>query len=91
MAHRVPQVERHFVAYGVRIGLRADRAALLDAFEQDALRQHLPFGSRAVEDHEADAAVAVRYELRGGGLSGASPPYRVYAGDGTISSPKHAA
>lgn len=47
--------ERHFVAYGVRIGLRVDCRALLDT--------HLPFGWRAVEDHAPDDAVAVRYEV----------------------------
>ena len=30
--------ERHFVAYGVRIGLRADCRALLDTLEQDPVR-----------------------------------------------------
>ena len=31
--------ERHFVAYGVRIGLRADCRALLDTLEQDPERR----------------------------------------------------
>ena len=62
--------ERHFVAYGVRIGLRVDRRALLNT--------HLPFGWRAVEDHEPDAPVAVRYELLTGASGGES--YHVYAG-----------
>jgi hypothetical protein len=47
--------ERHFVSYGVRIGLRVDCRALLDT--------HLPFGWRAVDDQEPDAPVAIRYEL----------------------------
>ena len=46
--------ERHFVAYGVRIGFRADCRALLDALEQDP-NAHLPFGWRAIEGHESDA------------------------------------
>jgi hypothetical protein len=64
--------ERHFVAYGVRIGLRVDCLALLDL--------HLPFGWRAVEDHEPDAPVSVSYELLTGVAGGASPAYRLYAG-----------
>ena len=55
--------ERHFVAYGVRIGLRVNCRELLDTLEQDPERMHLPFGWRAVEDHEPDAPVSVRYEL----------------------------
>jgi hypothetical protein len=76
--------ERQFIAYGVRIDLRADCRALLDAFEQDPVRLHLPFGWRAVEDHEADDSVSVRYELRAGGSGRASPPCRVYAGSDLI-------
>ena len=72
--------ERTFVAYGVRIGLRADCRALLDTFEQDPIRLHLPFGWRAVEDHEPEAPVSVRYELLTGVSGGARPSYRVYAG-----------
>jgi len=72
--------ERHFVVYGVRIGLRVDHAALVDAFEQDSVSLHLPFGWRAVEHHEADDFVSVQYELRASGPGRASPPYRVYAG-----------
>jgi hypothetical protein len=75
--HRI--FERHFVAYGVRIGLRVDRAELLDAFDQDPVR-HLPFGWRAVEADKADDLVSVQYELRAAGSSRASPPYRLYAG-----------
>ena len=41
---------------------------------------HLPFGWRAVEDHEPDAPVSVRYELLTGVSGGAWPSYRVYAG-----------
>ena len=76
--------ERHFVAYGVRIGLRVDCRALLDALEQDPARMHLPFGWRAVEDHEPDAPVSVRYELLTGVSGGASPSYRVYAGTNLV-------
>jgi hypothetical protein len=72
--------ERHFVAYGVRIGLRVDRRALLHALEHDPVRVHLPFGWRAVEDHEPEVPVSVRYELATGVSGGASPAYRVYAG-----------
>jgi hypothetical protein len=72
--------DRHFIAYGVRIGLRVDHAAFVDAFEQDSAGLQLPFGWRAREHHEADDSVAVQYELRAGGLGRTSPPYRVYAG-----------
>jgi len=41
---------------------------------------HLPFGWRAVEDHEPDAPVSVRYELVAGVSDGARPSYRVFAG-----------
>ena len=78
MGHRM--FERHFVAYGVRIGLRADCRALLDTLEQDPVRLHLPFGWSAVGDHEPDAPVFVRYELLTGVSGGAGPSYRVYAG-----------
>jgi hypothetical protein len=72
--------ERTFVAYGVRIGLRADCRALLDTLEQDPARLHLPFGWRAVEDHEPEAPASVGYELLTGVSGGARPSYRVYAG-----------
>src|SRR4029453_17384113 len=76
--------ERHFIAYGVRIGLRVDCRALLDTLEHDPGRMHLPFGWRAVEAHEPDAPVSVRYELRTGASGGASPSYRVYAGTNLV-------
>ena len=72
--------ERHFVAYGVRIGLRVDCRALLDALEQDPARMHLPFGWRAVEDHEPDAPLSVGYELLTGVSGGTWPSYRLYTG-----------
>jgi hypothetical protein len=72
--------ERHFVAYGVRIGLRADCRALLDTLEQDPKRLCLPFGWRAVEGHEPDATVSVWYELLTDVSGGTSPSYRLYAG-----------
>jgi hypothetical protein len=71
--------ERHFIAYGVRIGVSADSRAVLDALEHDPKRLHLPFGCRPVED-ESDAPVSVRYELLTGAPGGATPSYRVYAG-----------
>jgi hypothetical protein len=79
-------VERFFVAYGVRIGLRVTGPALLDTLEQDPARLHLPCGWRTVEDHEADDPVSVRYELRAGSSARGSspPPYRVYAGTDLI-------
>jgi len=77
-------LERHFVAYGVRIGLRVDCRALLDTLDQDPERMHLPFGWRAVEDHEPDAPVSVRYELLTGGAGGAWPSYRIYAGTNLV-------
>ena len=74
-------VERHFVAYGVRIGLRVDCRAVLDALEHgDSVRTHLPFGWRAVEHHEPDGPVSLRYELVASAANGASQSYRVYAG-----------
>jgi hypothetical protein len=77
--------ERFFVAYGVRIGLRVTGPALLDTPEQDFRRLQLPFGWRAVEGHEADDPVSVRYELRVGSWArGSPPPYRVYAGTDLI-------
>ena len=72
--------ERDFVAYGVRIGLRADSRALLDALGQDPAGIPLPFGWRVVGDHEPDAPVSVRYELLTGASRGGGPSYRVYAG-----------
>jgi hypothetical protein len=71
--------ERHFVAYGVRIGLRVESPALLDTLAQDAQRLHLPFGWRAVDDDEPDAPLSVRYELLTDASRGASS-YRLYAG-----------
>jgi hypothetical protein len=68
----------------VRIVLGVDRAALLDVFQEDPLRVHLPYGWRAVEDQEADGSVSIRYELRAGGSGRASIPYRVYAGTDLI-------
>jgi hypothetical protein len=64
--------ERHFVACGVRIGLRIDCRALLDT--------PLPFGWRAVEDQEPDGPVSVRYVLLTGGSGGAQGSCRLYAG-----------
>ena len=72
--------ERHFVAYGVRIALRVDCRALLDTLEQDPVRLQLPFGWHAVEDHQPDAPVSVRYEIRTGASGDARPLYRLYAG-----------
>jgi hypothetical protein len=76
--------ERHFVVYGVRIGLCADSRALLDTLEHDPVRMHLPFGWRAVEDHEPDASVSVRYELLIGVWGGACRSYRLYAGTNLV-------
>jgi hypothetical protein len=70
--------ERHFVAYGVRIGLRVDSRALLDALEQGPTRVHLPFSWHGVEDCDPDAPVSICYELRQGTSGGQS--CRVYAG-----------
>ena len=76
--------ERHFVAYGVQIGLRVDCRSLLDMLQQDPAGLHLPFGWRAVEDHEPDASVSVRYEVLSGASEGACPSYRVYAGTNLV-------
>ena len=76
--------ERHFVAYGVRIGLRVDCPALLDALEQDPQHLDLPFGWRAVEDHEPDAPVSIWYELRTSAACGTTPSHRLYAGPNLI-------
>jgi hypothetical protein len=75
--------ERHFDAYGVRIGLRVECGSLLDTLEHDPARL-LPFGWRAVADHEPDAGVSVRYELLGGVSGAAYPSYRVYAGTNLV-------
>jgi hypothetical protein len=72
--------ERHFVAYGVRIELHVDCRALLDDLEQDPARTRVPFGWRAVEDHEPHAPVAVRYTLLAGTSGGAWRSCHVYAG-----------
>ena len=72
--------ERHFVAYGVRIGVRVECRAVIDALEQDPEHLLLPFGCRPVEEHEPDAPVSVQYELLTGAAGEASPSYRVYAG-----------
>ena len=72
--------ERHFVAYGVRIGLRADSRALLDALEDDPVGTPLPFGWRVAGDHEPDAPVSIRYELLTSASWEACPSYRLYAG-----------
>jgi hypothetical protein len=70
--------DRLFVAYGVRIALRVDCQGLLDALGHDPEGSQLPFGWRAVEDHEPDAPVSVRYELLTG-VSGGAPSYRLSA------------
>jgi len=70
--------ERHFDAYGVRIGLHVDCRALLDALESSA-GIDLPYGWRAVNDHELGVPVAIRYHLRTGQAASSAPSYRVYA------------
>src|SRR4029450_1319780 len=76
---------RLFVACGGRCELRVPGPPCLDTLEQDFTRLQLPYGWRAVEDHEADEPVSVRYELRAGSSDrGSSPPYRVYAGTALI-------
>jgi hypothetical protein len=77
-------LERHFVAYGVRIGLRVNCRAVLHTLEHDPVHMHLPFGWRAIEDHESDAPVSIQYELREVGCGGAWPSYRVYAGTNLV-------
>src|SRR5262245_49545831 len=76
--------ERHFDAYRVRIGLRANCRALLDTLERDPVHLQLPFGWRAVEDHEPDVPVSVRYELLSGASGDAVPSYRVHAGSSMV-------
>jgi len=71
--------ERHFLVYGVRIGLRLDCRALLDALEHDPDCAYLPTGWRAVDDHEPDAPVSVCYHLLTGVSGKSRPLYRVYA------------
>ena len=68
-------IERHFVAYGVRIGLRVDSLALLDILEQTP-----PLSWRAVEGAELDAPVSIQYQLRTSASGGARPSYRVFSG-----------
>jgi len=76
--------DRVFEAFGVRIGLRAGSRGLLDTFEHDPDGPGLPVGWRAVEAHEPDARVSVRYELLAGTSGGAWPSYRLYAGTDLI-------
>ena len=77
-------LERHFVAYGVRLSLRVNCRSLLDTLERDPERLDLPFGWRPVEDHEPDAPESVRYDLLTGAPGEGSPPYCVYAGTDLI-------
>jgi hypothetical protein len=72
--------DRQFVAYGVRIGLRVDGRALLDALDRDPARLPLPFGWRPIEGRGPDGPVSIQYALLTNPASGASPSYRVYAG-----------
>ena len=72
--------ERHFVAYGVRIGLRVDSRALLDMLDRDPRHLNLPSGWRAVEEHEPDAPVSARYDLLTGVSGAACPTFRLYSG-----------
>ena len=76
--------ERHFVAYGVGIGIWADCRALLDTLEQDPDRRYLPIGCRSVEGHEPALPVAVRYQLLTGGSGGVRPSFRLYAGSDLV-------
>jgi hypothetical protein len=69
--------DRLFVVYGARIALSVDCEGLLDTLEYGP--GGLPFGWRAVEDHEPDAPVTLRYELLTGDPGGARPSYRLYA------------
>jgi len=73
--------ERHFDAYGVRIGLRVDCRAVLDTLGQDAERGHLPFGWHAVDDHAADTPVSVRYQLLTSASHGVQASFRVKVGE----------
>jgi len=57
---------------------------LLDAIEEAPARTYLPFGWRAVQNHEPDAPASVRYELLAGGSEGACSSYRLYAGTDLI-------
>jgi hypothetical protein len=77
-------VEREFMVYGVRIGLRVDCRELLGTLEQEPEHLYLPFGWRAVEDHEPDAPVSVRYRLLTCKSGGPRPSYRVYAGTNLV-------
>ncbi len=76
--------ERHFVAYGVRIGFRVDSRVLLDLLERDPRHLNLPFCWRAVEDHEPDAPVSARYDLLSGLSTGASPTFRLFSGGSLV-------
>jgi len=76
--------ERRFVVYGVRIGLRAESRTLLDTLEHNPEHSHMPFGWRAVEDHEPEVPPSLRYELRTGMAGGGQHSYRVYAGTNFI-------
>ena len=69
--------ERHIVAFGVRIGLRADRRALLDALDQEPARAHVAF---AWGDQRPGAPVSIWYQVLGGAWVAERPSYRVYVG-----------
>jgi hypothetical protein len=73
--------ERHFDAYGVRIGLRVDCRGVLDTLGQDAERGHLPFGWHAVDDHPDDTPVSVRYQLLTSASHGVQASFRVKVGE----------
>lgn len=73
--------ERQFIAFGVRIAVRADSLALVDTLDRDPERVHLPVGWREADSHESDAPVSVRYQLLTGATREAQASYRVYAGD----------
>jgi hypothetical protein len=79
-----PVLERHFVAYGVRIGLRVDCQQMLDALERGPASLSLPFGWHAApeDQDDDDARVSLRYELLTGASDGS---YRVYAGTNLVS------
>lgn len=76
--------DRHFMAYGVRIGLQVDCRRLLDTFVQNPEGAHLPFGWRAVADHEPDAPVSLQYGLLTSGVRAGGLSYRLYAGDNLV-------
>jgi hypothetical protein len=76
---RDPNLERRFIASGVRIVLGVSHQALFAALEQDFVRVHLPFGWQPLKSRGASKGVSVEYEICSAAADRVSPPYRLFA------------